>query len=136
MQRITVIGDFVEKEDPESKVVAPIPNFSLELANRLPEEKAIDLQFSLGQHEYDAMMKRELGFGTSEEATVAKNMLLEIKRLDELDQEYVVLNSPFTNTMIISINGGESQYFKFPNIQSYNFMIDVLKWINHQEQYV
>ena len=138
MKRIETLGDFHNKENPETKVVEEIPNFTLEIANRLPAEKDIELQFDLQHVGYQDMMKKELMFSSKKEALVARDLLLEIKRLDELDENYTITYSPFTNTMLLkpARANSENQLFAFPGNNSYNYMVMILDWINKQEKYL
>jgi hypothetical protein len=138
MNRILSIGNVHQEEDAETHQVKPIPIFTLELVNNLQSknpEKNIDMQFGQSPADYESIFKKDLSFTNEEEMDACRNFLMEIKRLDELGKEYAVINSPFTNTFVILINGGESQYYKFPNMKSYDYTLDILKWITQQEDY-
>lgn len=134
-KRIKTIGDIAVKENPKTKVMEEIPSFVVELHNRLIEvnpEKAIDLQFTGNIADYDNIFTKECNFATMEEMKAARELLTLVKGFDDNDEEYVVYNSPFTNTIGI-FTDTDVELIKFPNLVGYNFMIDILKWITYQE---
>jgi hypothetical protein len=98
-------------------------------------DKDVDLQFGLGPTDYERIFKKELEFGSKEEALTARNMLLEIKRLDELDEEYFVFYSPVTNTFVMANSDKTLYYYKFDNLIEYEHMVDVLRWITEMERH-
>jgi len=135
VKHIASLGNVIQRENIDTKNIEEAPAFTVELHNRLPANRDIDLQFELGPDDYNSMFKKQLEFGSMEEMDACKNLLMEVKRLEDMDKEYVVLNSPFTSTFTILIDKGESQYYKFPDLKSYEHMVDILKWITKQESY-
>jgi hypothetical protein len=138
MKKILSMGNVHQEENAETHQVKPIPVFTLELVNNLQSknpEKNVDLQFGQSPADYESIFKKDLSFTNEEEMDAARNFLSEIIRLDDMDREYAIINSPFTNTFMILINGGESQYYKFPSLKSYKYMLDILMWITQQETY-
>jgi hypothetical protein len=112
--------------------------FTLELVNNLQEknpDKDIDLKFGQSPADYETMFKRDLTFTNEEEMDACRNFLMELKRLDGLDKDYAVIYSGYNNSILILINGGETQYFKFPNRKSYIYVADILSWIIQQDNY-
>jgi hypothetical protein len=138
MNRIATIGNVHQEENPETKQMEYVPVFTLELVNNIQTknpDKDIDLKFGQSPAAYESLFKKDLTFTDETEMDACRNFLMEIKRLDELDRDYAVLNSPFTSTFIILIDKGESQYYKFPNMKSYKYMLDILMWITQLESY-
>lgn len=138
MNRIATIGNPHQEENSETKQIEHVPVFTLELVNNIVEknpDKDIDLKFGQSPTDYESLFKKDLSFTDEEEMNASRDFLMEIKRLDELNRDYTVLNSPFTSTFIILIDKGENQFYKFPNLRSYEYMLDILKWITSQESY-
>lgn len=138
MKRIETIGNVIQKENPETKVVEYVPVFQVELVNRLKEVNPnvdIDLQFSMVPEDYTKMFRKELSFGSIEEMDAARNFLAKIKQFDDNDDTYVVINSPFTNTFLILDGNMQGTSIQYDNIKQYEYMLDILKWITEQERY-
>ena len=138
MKRIALIGNVIQKENPETKVVEEVPMFTVELINRLKEVNPnvdIDLQFSQGPEDYARIFKKELSFSNIEEMKAARKILDKIKEYDDNDTAYIVLNSPFTNTIMILTIDFDGISVQLDHIKQYEYMVSILKWINEQERY-
>ena len=138
MKRIALIGNVIQKENPETKVVEEVPMFTVELINRLKEVNPnvdIDLQFSQGPEDYARIFKKELSFSNIEEMKAAIKILSKIKEYDDNDTAYIVLNSPFTNTIMILTIDFDGISVQLDHIKQYEYMVSILKWINEQERY-
>jgi hypothetical protein len=138
VKRIASIGNVVQRENPETKVVEYVPVFQVELWNRLKDVNPnmdIDLQFSMVPEDYTRMYRKELTFGSIEEMDACRKILMKIKSLDDDDKIYVVLNSPFTNSILILDKDLDGESVSYDNIKQYEYMVDILKWINEQERY-
>jgi hypothetical protein len=138
MKRISTIGNVIQKEDPETQLVEYVPVFQVELINRLKEVNPnvdIDLQFNMIPEDYTRMYRKELSFGSIEEMDACRKLLAKIKTLDDDNKTYVVLNSPFTNSILILDKDLDGESVSYDNIKQYEYMVDILKWINEQERY-
>jgi hypothetical protein len=138
MNRIATIGNVHQEENPETKQMEYVPVFTLELVNNIQTknpDKDIDLKFGQSPAAYESLFKKDLTFTNEEEMDACRNFLMELKRLDGLDRDYAVIYSGYNNSIVILINGGETQYFKFPNTRSYTYICGILHWITEQERY-
>lgn len=112
-----------------------IPTFVVHLHNRLIDnnpDKDVDLQFTGNIADYENIFTKECNFASMTEMTEARMILEKVKELDDKDEEYVVYNSPFTNTIGL-FTDIDVELYKFPDLKGYNYMIDILKWITYQE---
>lgn len=135
-KRIVSIGNVHQTEVGDAKKIESVPIFTIELTNRIREvnpNKDIDLQFDLSPAAYQGLFKKDLTFTTMEEMDKAKDLIAYIHDLESSDIEYNVLNSPFTNSILVFTS--EPKTFKFPNLKSYTYMVDVLKWMTDQEKH-
>jgi hypothetical protein len=138
MKRIASIGNVIQRENPETEIVEPVPVFTLELINRIKinnSDADIDLQFGMAPDDYERIFRKELSFSNMEEMGSARKLLDKIEEYDDDDITYVILNSPFNNTLLILTKDLEGETFQFDNIKQYEYMVSILKWITDQERY-
>lgn len=138
MNKIASIGNVLQKENEETKKVEEVPGFTLELHNRVREvnpEKDIDLQFDLSPASYENIFKKELHFESKEEMEACRKILDKIKNFDDKEIPYVVLNSPFTNSIMVLDDKFEGETVQYDNSKQYDYMLQILKWISAQDKY-
>jgi len=154
------IGNTHQTEVGDAKKIEEVPIFTVEIENKIKEHnpgKDIDLQFDLSPAAYEGLFKKDLTFTNIEEMDDARNLLAYIYSLDNDNIEYNVLNSPFTNSILITIadkiilkgspttdgkkeedqeiETTKTETFRFANLKAYTYMVDVLKWMTDQEKY-
>jgi hypothetical protein len=135
VKRIKTIGDTAQKENPKTKKMEDIPSFNLELFNRLLENNPnldLDMQFTGNTADYTNIFEKECNFASMAEMEAARELLTIVKKYDDADTDYVVFNSPFTYTVGV-FTDTDVELIRFPDLKSYNFMIDIMKWITYQE---
>lgn len=140
MQRILSVGNLFQVENPETQVVEQVGSFNIELVNRLSPEKQADLPFTMGQSQYDNLFKRTAGFGRLSEANEARDFLNKIMSYETANTDFFIDIAQYTNTFAINVKKQSGIYeatdiFGFADTISFNFMKELLTWINEQEQY-
>jgi len=142
----------MQKEHPDTHVVRDVPSFTLYLNNMIAAEKPeldANLQFELLQPAYEALFMNELQFETLEGMQLAREFFAHIKDLEDSESDFFLIHSPFNYTIAIGgteIEEGEDGrqkevykhhgLYRFFSRRSYDYIVDILKWISGQEKYL
>ncbi len=110
------------------------PLMTVELENRLDEEVAMDLPFTIGKIAYDDLFKRELRFTTMLEANLAKSIFDTIMDYEKAGTDYAIIMS--LNCFVIIKTAKEEKMINLKDKRLADYMNDVLSWLHQQDKYL